>query len=614
MAQVKQNDDVTQSPHAVELQLMADGIPPAPSSDSPELERLSDSDDDESAPQDVSTCCAKWYFLRRRLYRKLTEKLNGCLRAGILVLCLCLFMAYFSYAMYRHHDSSSIVGLVVITVIASTVLVVRGVSRYEPLARINKFFMSHSRASRNLKRCVTFACVTTTCVTLVTEVILVRPENLVSLTGIAAIFLIFLMTSTHPHMISWQPVLSGFFLQYVLALAILRVPAVHSVFLWCGDVITLLVTFSKKGGEFIFGDLYRNNGFIFHFIPLVAFIIPLLAILEHLGVLDALLKIVGRFLAFCTGASPPEALNASANIFMGPIDSIMIIRPYLKDVTPSELHCLMANGMSTVTGSIMGVYIAFGISPDHLLAASVMSAPAALAVAKLAVPETRRRKDDGVAGEMLSHTTRYRSVMDAASSGAIASLALAGAVIANVTAVSSFIEMTNACLRWLGGLVDIRDFTLQRICSYLFYPLALALGVDSRDGRTVAELLGIKVFINEVIAYAKLGEYKVNRLKFDDYLSRNFTEWSVDDMTRDVFLTGWNETLKEGFISVRSEIITTYALCGFANFVSVGIIIGCYIVLVPHRKMVVFQYVLRSMFVGHCASFLTACIAGMFLS
>ncbi|CAL1543282.1 unnamed protein product, partial [Lymnaea stagnalis] len=526
------------------------------------------------------------------------------------MLCLFLYLTYFSYAMFLHHDDSSSGGLIVITVIIILVLLVKGVSKHEPIARVCKLLSKHAKATRHLTRCLILACVVITCVTLVTEVVLVRPENLISLTGIAAIFLTFFITSTHPHKISWQPVISGLFLQYIFALTILRMPAVRGVFHWTGGVITVLVGFSKEGGRFLFGETSKSGGFVFHLVPLIAFIVALLAILEYLGVLHALLKIVGRFLAFCTGASPAEALNASANIFMGPVDSVMIIRPYLKHVTPSEIHCLMANAMSTVTGSIIGLYIVLGISADHLLAASVMSAPAALSVAKLAVPETQKRLGKTLEEDM-DQTKRYRSVMDAASSGAISALTLGGAIIANVTAVISFMEMINATLRWLGGLVDVKNLTLQWICSYLFYPLALSLGVDVRDGRRVAELLGIKVFINELVAYAKLGQFRKNRLLHEEYVSQNLTKWSVDNVTGDVFLPVWNVTLQEGFLSMRSEVITTYALWGFANFISVGVIVGCYLVLVPHQKMVVFKYVMRSMLVGHCASLLTACIAGL---
>ncbi|KAH9510327.1 hypothetical protein Btru_042779 [Bulinus truncatus] len=467
---------------------------------------------------------------------------------------------------------------------------------------------------RQSKRLVYIACLAVTCITLITEVVLVRPESLLSLTGILTILIVFFLSSTHPHKISWQPVFLGLFIQYVFAMAILRLPGIRETFGWCGDVVTLVVTFSKAGGKFLFGSLYRDDVFVFYLIPLLAFAIAILSVLEHLGVLHALLRIMGRFLAFCTGASPIESLNASANIFMGPIDSLMVVRPYLKYVTPSELHCLMSNGMSTVTGSIMGLYISFGISADHLLAASVMSAPAALAVAKLSVPEVLPRTKSMKKMEEMIPAKRYRSIMDAFSSGAISAFTLVAAILANVIALVSLMEMVNAALRWLGELVDVQNLTLQWICSYLFYPLALSLGVDMADGHKVAELLGIKVFINELVAYASLGELKKNRLEWERYVSHNLTDWYWSSSHEDVYLPSWNSTLKSGFLSMRSEVITTYALCGFANFISIGIVIGCYLVLVPEKKTTVFKYVFRSMIVGHCASFMTACIAGLFIS
>ncbi|XP_059163404.1 solute carrier family 28 member 3-like [Physella acuta] len=139
------------------------------------------------------------------------------------------------------------------------------------------------------------------------------------------------------------------------------------------------------------------------------------------------------------------------------------------------------------------------------------------------------------------------------------------------------------------------------------------MGVDVDDGRKVAELLGIKVFLYELVAYSDLGVYRKNRKLYEDYQSQNLTDYTLDPGTGDVFLHGWNMTLTRGFLSERSEVITTYALCGFANFITAGIIIGLYIVLMPHRKKVIFKYILRSMVVGHCASFMTACVAGLLL-
>ncbi|KAI8777359.1 solute carrier family 28 member 3 [Biomphalaria glabrata] len=557
-------------------------------------------------------CITKLYLLRTKVIAS-CGKCSRVLKNAFYFIVLCLYLSYFTYALYLHHGENRVTGLIVITSILFLVLLMKGLSRFDPIDRFSLFLGRHPALVRHSRVFIYLACVIITCVTLVTEVVLVQPKSLISVTGIVAILTIFFLTSTHPHKISWQPVLLGLFLQYVFALAILRLQGIREMFVWCGDVVKLMVQFSKAGGKFLFGSLYTNEGFVFHLIPLIAFVIAILSILEHLGVLHSLLRILGRFLAFCTGASPAESLNASANIFMGPIDSLMVIRPYLKHVTESELHCLMANAMSTVTGSIIGLYISFGISADHLLAASVMSAPAALAVAKLAVPERSNKTDVIKRTEAMIPVKRYRSVMDAFSSGAVSSFTLAGSILANVTAVVSFMDMINATLRWLGELVNIQNFTLQWICSYLFYPLALSLGVDPSDGHRVAELLGIKVFINELVAYAKLGDFRKNRLKFEDYINHNYTDWYWSDTFENVHLPTWNITLTEGFLSARSEVITTYALCGFANFISVGVIMGCYLVLVPHRKTVVFKYVFRSMVVGHCASFLTACIAGLFL-
>ncbi|KAH9510328.1 hypothetical protein Btru_042780 [Bulinus truncatus] len=348
---------------------------------------VDDEDDDDTNDKDDDRFITKFYVFRNKIVESCAEyhqisRIVGCITA------LCLYLAYVAYVLYLHHGESTVTGLKVITSILFFVLIIKGVSRYDPIDKFSNLLGKHPAFVRHSKRIVYLACGVLTCVTIITEVILVRPENLISLSGIAAILIIFFVTSTHPHKISWRPVLLGLFLQYVFALTILRLPGVRDMFIWCGEVVKLTVRFSKAGGQFLFGSLYLNEGFVFHLIPLIAFIIAILSILEHLGVLHALLRILGRFLAFCTGASPAESLNASANIFMGPIDSLMVIRPYLKYVTPSELHCMMANGMSTVTGSVIGLYISFGISAGIIYWLLLLcQTPVALAVAKLAVPE-----------------------------------------------------------------------------------------------------------------------------------------------------------------------------------------------------------------------------------
>ncbi|XP_059163423.1 sodium/nucleoside cotransporter 1-like [Physella acuta] len=576
-----------------------------------QMEDSSSESETDVETEKTRTLTFQVYAARSRCF-KLCRERGSALKKARHVTCLLLYISYFVYAMYLHHSDGTSTGLIVLTAVLVLALSYRYLHVDRVTSKIRKLFSKHPVALKRFKRSTALACVVATVATLVTEVIMVRPKNLVSLTGMAAMLLTFFITSSHPHKIIWRPVVTGLLMQYVFALAVLRVPGVHQIFRWVGEVVTTLVSFSKEGGQFLFGTDLKSNGFVFHLIPLIIFVIAFLSVLEQLGVLHVLLKILGKFLAFCTGASPAESLNASANIFMGPLDSVLVVRPYLKYLTSSELHCFMSSAMSTVTGSIIGLYIAFGISADHLLAASVMSAPAALSLANLAVPETSIRKAR-MGGQELVFTRRYRSVIDAASSGAVSATTLAASILANSTAVVSFMKMINSTLGWLGQLVGIKNLTLQWICSFLFYPLALSMGVDVDDGRQVAELLGIKVFLNELVAYSELGVYRKNRKLYEDYQSQNLTVYTLDPGTGDVFLHGWNMTLTRGFLSERSEVITTYALCGFANFISVGIIMGCYIVLMPHRKKVIFKYILRSMVVGHCASFMTACVAGLLL-
>uniref|UniRef100_A0A0B7BG11 Sodium/nucleoside cotransporter n=1 Tax=Arion vulgaris TaxID=1028688 RepID=A0A0B7BG11_9EUPU len=568
------------------------------------------SDFEEAAEKvrvDEDLTCSNIYDCRIALKRIFLKHIRK-VKVFTFLMTVFLYIAYFSYAMYLHHADGTVTGLILVTVIITLIVMVKCLPCKRYLKRLQSLLKKHPKVAKNFSRLIAAACIVTIGVTLVIEVILVRPANLISLTGIVGIISFFFITSTHPHKVKWRPVISGLILQYMFALLILKVPAVYGMFVWCGNWIQTVLSFSKDGEIFLYGSDFPYAGMAFRIVPLIAFIMCLLTVLEHLMVLHAILRVMGRFLSLCIGASPAEALNAAANIFLGAIDSVILIRPFLDDITPSELHCLMANGMSTVAGGALGLYVMLGISPDHLLAASVMSAPAALSLSKLSVPETQIRINTKLKVHFVS---QYKSVMDAASSGAYSAMTLCAAIISNITAVISIMKMVNYALNWLGELVDYKGLTLQLISSYVFYPLALSLGVDMQDGRRIAELIGVKFFINEIVAYTILGQYQRNRATFEEYTALNYTDWSSDSLTNDIVLHGWNKTLVGGFVTKRSEVIATYALCGFANFVCVGVITSCYMVLVPHRKEVIFKYVLRAMVVGHCASFMTACIAGL---
>ncbi|XP_047702589.1 sodium/nucleoside cotransporter 1-like, partial [Prionailurus viverrinus] len=266
----------------------------------------------------------------------------------------------------------------------------------------------------------------------------------------------------------------------------------------------------------------------------------------------------------------------------------LLIRPYLADMTRSEIHAVMTGGYATIAGSLLGAYISFGIDAASLIAASVMAAPCALALSKLVYPEVEESKFRSLEGVKLTGGDA-QNLLEAASSGAAVSVKLVANIGANLIAFLALLAFVNAALSWLGAMVGVQELSFQLICSYVLRPVAFLMGVTWEDCPVVAELLGIKLFLNEFVAYQGLSQYKQRRLA------------GVEE---------WVGTKKQ-WISVRAEILTTFALCGFANFSSIGIMLGGLTSMAPQRKSDFSQIVLRALCTGTCVSLVNACVAGI---
>ncbi|KAG5198057.1 hypothetical protein JEQ12_007747, partial [Ovis aries] len=266
----------------------------------------------------------------------------------------------------------------------------------------------------------------------------------------------------------------------------------------------------------------------------------------------------------------------------------LLIRPYLADMTLSEIHVVMTGGYATIAGSLLGAYISFGIDAASLIAASVMAAPCALALSKLVYPEVEESKFRSEEGVKLTYGDA-QNLLEAASSGAALSVKVVTNIAANLIAFLAVLDFINAALSWLGNMVDIQGLSFQLICSYILRPVAFLMGVAWEDCSVVAELLGMKLFLNEFVAYQGLSEYKQRRLAGTE-------EWVGS---------------KKQWISVRAEILTTFALCGFANFSSIGIMLGGLTSMAPQRKSDFSQIVLRALCTGACVSLVNACVAGI---
>jgi CNT family concentrative nucleoside transporter len=398
-------------------------------------------------------------------------------------------------------------------------------------------------------------------------------QRLVPLVGLLVILGIAYACSTDRKAVRAKTVAWGLGLQLALALFVLKTSFGQQLFAYVGDKIKKLLDYSFAGSEMVFGGLGVKGGgsfgfiFAFQVLPTIIFIAALFAILYYLGVMQVIVKAFARVMTSLMGASGAESLNVAASIFMGQTEAPLTIRPFINKMTRSELMCVMTSGMAHISGGIMAAYIAFGIEAKHLLAAVIMTAPGTILLAKLFVPETGTPETAGTVKLEIPRTDA--NIVGAAARGTGEGLHLALNVAAMLISFLALVALLN-------GLLGIVGLKLETLLGYAFMPLALVMGVPWKDAFAVGDLLGTRMVLNEFIAYSRLAPMK--------------------------------ETLDP-----RSFTIATYALCGFANFSSIGIQIGGIGALAPERKDDLASLGFRALIAGTFANFMTACIAGMLL-
>ncbi|XP_012504681.1 PREDICTED: sodium/nucleoside cotransporter 2 [Propithecus coquereli] len=415
-----------------------------------------------------------------------------------------------------------------------------------------------------------------------------RPEQLISFAGICMFILILFACSKHHRAVNWRTVFWGLGLQFVFGILVIRTDPGFNAFQWLGEQIQIFLNYTVAGSSFVFGDVLVKDIFAFQSLPIILFFGCVMSILYYLGLVQWVVQKIAWFLQITMGTTATETLAVAGNIFVGMTEAPLLIRPYLADMTYSEIHAVMTGGFATISGSVLGAFISFGIDASSLISASVMAAPCTLALSKLVYPEVEESKFKSEEGVKLP-PGKEKNVLEAASSGAIEAIGLAANVAANLIAFLAVLAFVNAALSWLGELVDIQGLTFQVICSYVLRPLVFMMGVEWTDCPMVAEMVGIKFFTNEFVAYQQLSQYKNKRLS-------GVEEWIGDE---------------KQWISVRAEIITTYSLCGFANLSSIGITLGGLTSMVPHRKSDFSKVVVRALFTGVCVSLVSACVAGI---
>ncbi|MBD2090017.1 NupC/NupG family nucleoside CNT transporter [Microcoleus sp. FACHB-1515] len=401
-------------------------------------------------------------------------------------------------------------------------------------------------------------------------------ERLISLLGLLVFTGIAYLLSIDRRAIRWRPVLWGIAIQLVFALLILRTPFGFAVFSWLGGLVGRFLDFTDAGASFVFGENFRDFFFAFKVLPTIIFFSSFITVLYHYGILQRIVGAIAFVMIRTLRTSGSESLSAAGNIFVGQTEAPLLIKPYVPTMTQSELHAVMTGGFATISGGVMAAYISFGIPAEHLIAASVMSAPAALAISKLMYPETEASP---TAGEVTIKVERTSAnAIDAAASGALDGLRLALNVGAIIIAFLALLAMFNALLGWIGGLFGLPTLSLELILSFLLAPLAWLMGIPWADAGEVGTLLGTRTILNEFIAYTQLQGLIESRA-----------------------------------ISERAIVIATYALCGFANLGSIGIQIGGIGGLAPNRQSDLARLGVRAMIGGTLACFMTATIAGMLL-
>ncbi|XP_060065123.1 solute carrier family 28 member 3-like [Ylistrum balloti] len=433
-------------------------------------------------------------------------------------------------------------------------------------------------------------------------------RNLVSFGGLVVFLLLLYITSLDRANIAWHSVFWGFGIQFTLAILVLYTTVGKDSVMWCSTRLSELLDHSKKGSEFIFGKNYPQFFFAFGILPKVIFFVSTVRVLTYLGVLRFINRNLGSLLAFCTGTSNPESICAAANIFVGGGQAILFIKEYLNYLSEPEIFCVFVGDVASIGGGAVVLYSGYGVPVRYLISASVLSAPAALAAAKLNYPSSPSWSLTGDNGKKDEIERTESNVLHALSLGARQGLRFVSSIAVNILVLLAVLDLTDTSLQWFGARAGLENFNFESISSYLFYPFAFLMGVDVQDCFRVANLLGLRSLIDLSISYIRIGEYFRNKEVFTEYSSL-FNDTVFYQDSYDIFLPQWNQTLVRGILSDRSEVITAYALCGFASLSSLGISIGSISVLAPSYIGAVTKLAPRAVIVGTIACYFTACVA-----
>jgi concentrative nucleoside transporter, CNT family len=411
-------------------------------------------------------------------------------------------------------------------------------------------------------------------------------ERFTGLLGVVLILGIAYALSNNRKAINYRTVGVGLGLQFGLAVFILRTDTGQAIFSWLGEKVQKLLSFSDQGAEFVFGTLVRSdlmqrafgvgNDFVFFFkvIPTIIFVAVLVNMLYHLGIMQRVVGLIARGVYWLMGVSGAEAVSNVASTFVGQVEAQIMIKPYLKGMTNSELMASMTGSFACIAGGVMAVYISLGVPAPYLIAASLMAAPGALVISKIVYPETEVSETKGAVKLEIKKT--HANLLDAVAAGASEGLKVGFNVIAMLIGFIALVALLDYLLGKVGGVFAFPQLSFNLLLGKLFSIFAWAMGVPSKDIEVAGALMGTKMVINEFVAYLDLVKVKES-------------------------------------LDPKTLVITSFALCGFANFSSVAIQVGGIGELAPSRRSDLARLGFRALICGTLASYMSATLAGLLL-
>ena len=409
-----------------------------------------------------------------------------------------------------------------------------------------------------------------------------------SLFGMVVLIAIAVLLSSNRRAINIRTVAGAFLIQVALGALVLFVPWGRDGLLSVSEGVSKVIAYGNDGVGFLFGGLvsdqmfevFGGGGFVFalRVLPMIVFFSSLMAVLYYTGVMQIIIKVIGGFLQKVLGTSKAESMSAAANIFVGQTEAPLVVRPFIKSMTRSELFAVMSGGLASVAGSVLAGYAQMGVPLPYLIAASFMAAPGGLLFAKLLVPETEKPRTDE---ELSDEGDKPVNVIDAAAGGAVTGAHIAIAVGASLLAFVALISLVNGMIGGVGGWFGYGSLTLQTILGWLFSPLAWAIGVPWSEAGIAGSLIGQKVVVNEFVAYAEFVKYLA-------------PESAVQ-------------------LSDTTKAIISFALCGFANLGSIAVLMGGLSIIAPSRRKDVAQLGFKAVVAGSLSNLMSAVIAGLFI-